>query len=242
MPRMTQNLPTAADIDAAANVLAPYAVRTPLLTSPALDALTGARVFLKAEVLQRTGSFKFRGAFNKISSIPQDKRAAGVVAFSSGNHAQGVAAAAQILGMPATIIMPADAASPTSSPASTRTRFDRLSTGYSLRRNQETRPCSAISVIGETTWAKRPCSEPAAQVNRLLLDVMRLVRAGRLDWPATPQEWAFKPVCRPFQCPPAASPPCGRSGTGFWRALQSPWRRQSNCRRQWRGWRCSLPS
>ena len=80
-----------------------------MLTSPALDALTGARVFLKAEVLQRTGSFKFRGAFNKISSIPQDKRAAGVVAFSSGNHAQGVAAAAKILGMPATIIMPADA-------------------------------------------------------------------------------------------------------------------------------------
>ena len=101
--------PTAAEIDAAAGVLAPYAVRTRLLTSPALDALTGARVFLKPEVLQRTGSFKFRGAFNKLSSIPQQKRAAGVVAFSSGNHAQGVAAAAQILNMPATIIMPADA-------------------------------------------------------------------------------------------------------------------------------------
>ena len=106
---MTNSPPTIADIDAAAKVLAPYAVRTPLLTSPALDALTGARVFLKAEVLQRTGSFKFRGAFNKISSIPQETRAAGVVAFSSGNHAQGVAAAAKILGMPATIIMPADA-------------------------------------------------------------------------------------------------------------------------------------
>jgi threonine dehydratase len=101
--------PTAADIDAAAKVLAPYTVRMPLLTSPALDALTGARVYLKAEVLQRTGSFKFRGAFNKLSSIPENMRAAGVVAFSSGNHAQGVAAAAQILGMPATIIMPADA-------------------------------------------------------------------------------------------------------------------------------------
>ena len=106
---MASSPPTIADIDAAAKVLAPYAVRTPLLTSPALDALTGARVFLKAEVLQRTGSFKFRGAFNKISSIPQETRAAGVVAFSSGNHAQGVAAAAKILGMPATIIMPADA-------------------------------------------------------------------------------------------------------------------------------------
>lgn len=100
---------TIADIEAAAAVLKPYAVRTPLLSSPALDALTGARVFLKAEVLQRTGSFKFRGAFNKISSIPKKARAAGVVAFSSGNHAQGVAAAAQIHGMPATIVMPADA-------------------------------------------------------------------------------------------------------------------------------------
>jgi threonine dehydratase len=98
-----------ADIDAAARVLAPFAVRTPLLSSPALDERTGARVFLKAEMLQRTGSFKFRGAFNKLSSIPQGVRSGGVVAFSSGNHAQGVAAAAQILNMQATIVMPADA-------------------------------------------------------------------------------------------------------------------------------------
>jgi threonine dehydratase len=100
---------TAADIDAAARVIAPYAVRTPLLRSPALDALTGAKVFLKPEVLQRTGSFKFRGAFNKLSSIPESERGRGVVAFSSGNHAQGVAASAQILGMKATIVMPLDA-------------------------------------------------------------------------------------------------------------------------------------
>lgn len=98
-----------ADIEAAALVLAPYAVRTPLLSSPALDQRTGARVFLKPETLQRTGSFKFRGAFNKMSSIPREARSGGVVAFSSGNHAQGVAAAAQILGMQATIVMPADA-------------------------------------------------------------------------------------------------------------------------------------
>jgi threonine dehydratase len=100
---------TPADVDSAARVLLPYAVRTPLLSSPALDALTGGRIFLKPEVLQRTGSFKFRGAFNKLSSIPEGARGGGVVAFSSGNHAQGVAAAAQILGMPATIVMPADA-------------------------------------------------------------------------------------------------------------------------------------
>src|ERR1700756_1475236 len=97
-----------ADIDLAATVVAPFAVRTPLLSFPVLDARVGANVFLKPELLQRTGSFKFRGAFNKLSSIPQDKRSGGVVAFSSGNHAQGVAAAAQILKMQATIVMPAD--------------------------------------------------------------------------------------------------------------------------------------
>jgi threonine dehydratase len=102
-------LPTVADVDAAARVLAPVAVRTRLLTSPALDALTGGRIFLKPEVLQRTGSFKFRGAYNKLSSIPEAARKAGVVAFSSGNHAQGVAAAAQLLNMPAAIVMPSDA-------------------------------------------------------------------------------------------------------------------------------------
>jgi threonine dehydratase len=101
--------PNAADIEAAARRIAGVAVRTPLITAPVLDARLEARVFLKAETLQRTGSFKFRGAYNKISSIPQDKRAAGVVAFSSGNHAQGVAAAAGLMAMPAVIVMPRDA-------------------------------------------------------------------------------------------------------------------------------------
>ncbi len=105
-------LPTSGDVDAAAARLAGVALRTPLVTSPVLDALTGARVFLKAETLQRTGSFKFRGAYNKLSSIPADERAGGVVAYSSGNHAQGVAAAARILGMPAVIVMPSDAPRP----------------------------------------------------------------------------------------------------------------------------------
>jgi threonine dehydratase len=102
-------LPTAADIEAAAKRLAGVAVRTPLISAPVLDDAVGARVFLKAETLQRTGSFKFRGAYNKISSIPPERRAAGVVAYSSGNHAQGVAAAARLLGMRATIVMPSDA-------------------------------------------------------------------------------------------------------------------------------------
>ena len=105
----TRALPTAADIEAAAARLAGVAVRTPLVNAPVLDARLSARVFLKAETLQRTGSFKFRGAYNKISQIPPERRAAGVVAYSSGNHAQGVAAAAKLLGMRATIVMPSDA-------------------------------------------------------------------------------------------------------------------------------------
>jgi threonine dehydratase len=104
------NLPIGpSDIDAAARVVAPFAVRTPLLSPPVLCERVGTKVFLKPEMLQRTGSFKFRGAFNKLSSIPQAERGGGVVAFSSGNHAQGVAAAAKILNMQATIVMPADA-------------------------------------------------------------------------------------------------------------------------------------
>src|SRR3954451_20000488 len=101
-----------ANIDAAARVIAPFAVRTPLLSFPVLNERVGAKVYLKPEMLQRTGSFKFRGAFNKVASIPEDKRTGGVVAFSSGNHAQGVAAAARLLGMPAVIVMPADAPRP----------------------------------------------------------------------------------------------------------------------------------
>lgn len=101
-------LPTAADVADAARVIAPVAKRTPLLTSEALDQLTGARVFLKAEPLQRTGSFKFRGAYNRLARLSEAERKAGVVAMSSGNHAQGVATAAQLLGIPALIVMPKD--------------------------------------------------------------------------------------------------------------------------------------
>ena len=102
-------VPTFADIQAAAHRIAPHAVRTPLVESPVLNALTGGRVFLKLETLQRSGSFKFRGACNRLAMILQSERGQGVVAFSSGNHAQGVAAAAALFGMPAVIVMPSDA-------------------------------------------------------------------------------------------------------------------------------------
>ena len=82
---------------------------TPLLESPPLNARLGGRLLVKAETLQRTGSFKFRGAYNTLAQLLAGERKGGVVAYSSGNHAQGVAAAAQLLGMPAVIVMPADA-------------------------------------------------------------------------------------------------------------------------------------
>jgi threonine dehydratase len=98
-----------ADIEAAAHRLAGVAHRTPVLTSRTADALTGARLVFKAENLQRMGAFKFRGAYNALAQFSHEQRRAGVVAFSSGNHAQAVALAARLLGMPATIVMPQDA-------------------------------------------------------------------------------------------------------------------------------------
>lgn len=104
-----EDLVSLADIEAAARRLSGKAVVTPLLPVPALEETLGARVFVKPEVLQRTGSFKFRGAYNRISQLSAEARRRGVVAFSSGNHAQGVASAARLLGAPAVIVMPADA-------------------------------------------------------------------------------------------------------------------------------------
>ena len=103
------SLPGLAEIEIAAQRLAGHAAVTPLLRSPLLDARVGGRILVKAENLQRTGSFKFRGALNALISLDAATRQRGVVAFSSGNHAQGVAAAAQLLRIPATIVMPADA-------------------------------------------------------------------------------------------------------------------------------------
>ena len=96
-------------IDAAAARLQGNARRTPLLSSPFLDEIAGRRVLVKAECLQHTGSFKFRGAWSAVSALPPEQRAKGVIAFSSGNHAQGVALAARQHGIPSVIVMPADA-------------------------------------------------------------------------------------------------------------------------------------
>ena len=98
-----------AAIDAAARRIAGHARRTPLLHAPLLDRVAGRRVLVKAECLQVTGSFKFRGAYSAISALPPEVRARGVLAYSSGNHAQGIAHAAALHGIPAVIVMPADA-------------------------------------------------------------------------------------------------------------------------------------
>src|SRR5688572_2250043 len=102
-------VPGLADVQAAAGRLAGVVRRTPLLAATPLDEALGGRILLKVESLQRTGSFKFRGAYNRLVQLDAAQRRAGVVAFSSGNHAQGVAAAARMLGIPATIVMPTNA-------------------------------------------------------------------------------------------------------------------------------------
>lgn len=99
---------TLSDIQAAAGRLQGLSVETPLVENPALNARLGGRILLKPETLQRAGAFKFRGAYNRLSQLTADERKRGVVAFSSGNHAQGVALAAQLVGCPALIVMPSD--------------------------------------------------------------------------------------------------------------------------------------
>lgn len=102
-------VPTIKDVLAARDRLKPYAIVTPLIEHPALNAVTGGRILLKAETLQRVGAFKFRGAYNAVSQVDRAKYPGGVVACSSGNHAQGVAAAATLCGMASVIVMPSDA-------------------------------------------------------------------------------------------------------------------------------------
>ncbi|KVV46263.1 serine dehydratase [Burkholderia territorii] len=114
----TPTLPTYDDVAAAAARLDGHAHRTPVMTSRTIDEALGAQVFFKCENLQRMGAFKFRGAFNALSRFDATQRRHGVVAFSSGNHAQAIALSARILGIPATIVMPQDA--PAAKMAATR--------------------------------------------------------------------------------------------------------------------------
>lgn len=112
------SLPTFDDVVAAAERIKGYAHRTPVMTSRTVDEAFDAKVFFKCENLQRMGAFKFRGGFNALSKFSPEQRKAGVVAFSSGNHAQAIALSAKLLGIPATIVMPHDA--PTAKVAATK--------------------------------------------------------------------------------------------------------------------------
>eukprot|EP01030_Chromulinospumella_sphaerica_P016085 gene16085-15894_t len=114
----TLDLPTYADVQAAAARIDGYAHRTPVMTSRTANAEFGAEVFFKCENLQRMGAFKFRGAYNALARFDAAQRRAGVVAFSSGNHAQAIALSARLMGIPATIVMPQDA--PAAKVAATR--------------------------------------------------------------------------------------------------------------------------
>ena len=136
---------TIADVKDAARQIAPYAVRTPLIESTRLNELAGGRVLLKLETLQRIGAFKFRGAYNKISRLTKATAPAGVVAVSSGNHAQGVADAAAIMGLKAVIVMPADA------PALKIARTRALGAEALLYdRGQENREAMAAEIVART--------------------------------------------------------------------------------------------
>ena len=107
-----------ADIRAAATRIEGYAHRTPVLTSRSFDEATGARLYFKCENLQRMGAFKFRGAYNALAQFTPGQRQRGVLAFSSGNHAQAIALSARLIGMPSVIVMPQD--SPAAKLAATR--------------------------------------------------------------------------------------------------------------------------
>jgi threonine dehydratase len=144
-----RDLPTFADIEDAALRVKDVTVRTPLLRFEALDEAVGASVWVKPETLQRTGSFKMRGAWNRISRIPEADRGKGVVAFSSGNHAQGVAESARLLGMKATIVMPSDA--PAAKIESTRRRGADVRLYDRVKESRETIAAEIAGKSGATT-------------------------------------------------------------------------------------------
>jgi threo-3-hydroxy-L-aspartate ammonia-lyase len=166
------------DVQAAAGRLAGVANRTPVVTSRSMNALTGAQVFLKCENLQRGGAFKFRGAYNRLVCLSADERARGVVAFSSGNHAQGVALAARELGIHATVVMPNDA--PASKVAATEgygaeiVRYDRLT---------EDREAIAIRLASERGLTLvPPYNHPLIMAGQGTAALELIEEVGELDW------------------------------------------------------------
>ena len=166
-----------ADVEAAARRLDGVAHRTPVVTSRTLDERAGASVFLKAECLQRGGAFKFRGAYTKISSLPEEVRARGVLAYSSGNHAQAVAIAARLLGTTATILMPED--TPSAKLDATR--------GYGAevvsydRYTQDREELGAALAAERGLELVRPYDDPLVMAGQGTVALELLEQAGPLD-------------------------------------------------------------
>lgn len=144
-----KDLPTFADVEDAAQRIHGITFRTPLLRFDVLDKAVGAPVWIKPETLQRTGSFKMRGAWNRISRIPEADKPKGVVAFSSGNHAQGVAESARILGLKSTIVMPADA--PRAKIESTKRRGAEVRLYDRVNESREAIAAELVAATGATT-------------------------------------------------------------------------------------------
>lgn len=166
-----------ADVRAAAERLRGVVHRTPVITSATLDARTGARVFCKAENLQRIGAFKIRGAYNTIAQLDPERRRGGVVAFSSGNHAQGVALAAKLLGVPATIVMPSDA--PAAKHAATRGYGAEVVTYDRERINRAELAASIAAERGATLVP--PYDDPAIIAGQGTAALELIEDAGQLD-------------------------------------------------------------
>ena len=168
-----------ADVQAAADRLDGVAHRTPVLTSRTLDARAGCAVFVKCENLQRTGAFKFRGAYNKLVSLTDEERAAGVVAYSSGNHAGAVALAARELGVRATIVMPHDA--PVAKRAATE-EYGAEVVGYDKRTERREPIAQRLSEERGLTLIK-PFDDPLIMAGQgtVALELLEEVGPDRLD-------------------------------------------------------------
>ena len=170
------------DVRQAAARLQGVANRTPVATSRTVDGLVGAQVFFNCENLQRGGAFKFRGAYNRLAALTAEERARGVVAFSSGNHAQGVALAARELGVPATVVMPTDAPSlkvaATEAYGASIVRYDRLTEDREAiaRRLADTRGLTLVP----------PYDHPLLMAGQGTAALELIEEVGELDWLLAP--------------------------------------------------------
>jgi threonine dehydratase len=170
------------DVRAAAARLAGVATRTPVVTSRTFNARVGASVFFKCENLQRGGAFKFRGAYNRLSALSADERSRGVVAFSSGNHAQGVALAARELGIAATIVMPNDA--PPIKLAATREYGAEIVLYDRVREDREAIAQLLASERGLTVVP--PFDHPLIMAGQGTAALELIEEVGQLDWLVMP--------------------------------------------------------